>query len=634
MPQTAASVEQRVRVLETLTGRFPDVVWEICIEQVRPGTRIGIPSYRPRWRSDASGAGQVVAVDKMNGFNRKALDLLIAWPSHDEKTLGDLVECLQVMPRDGQTRVWDLINEWSRKADESAKAALRERIRRFAFTRRGRRRKLAEEICDRARDAYNRLQSRDPVIRHGWLFADQWVHESADEIEDMDFDHRKREEQIDKLRREAMTETWTERGFEGMSELLVNSDAAGTVGRYAASCVTGVGPRVDFIRRSLSLEGDLRTKAQWCLHGFLGAIGDKMRDEALQAAAEGLPSATCRRLFVCAPFQASTWRLLDGCCEEIRAGYWKDVIPSWGPHTPAELTELVDRLLDARRPRAAFHAVHMDCRELETSRLRRLLHDAATVNAEPAGHFKLDRYYISEALDSLDGRTGVTRDEMAQLEFLFIGALDHSEHGIQNLESQIAEAPVVFVQAVALAYKRRDEEEDPPEWRIEDPERRAAAASAAYRLLDQIKRLPGTDPDGTIDATALMAWLTTVRRLRHKHGRAEIGDHCIGQLLAEAPEGENGIWPCEAVCEAMEEIASPEIGRGFSIGVQNSRGVHWRRKGGEQERELAEKYRSWADRLLFDYPYVAGVLNDIAASYEREARWWDSRDKISMRLDY
>jgi hypothetical protein len=274
----------------------------------------------------------------------------------------------------------------------------------------------------------------------------------------------------------------------------------------------------------------------------------------------------------------------------------------------------------------------MDLKNIETSLLKRLLGDVATVNAEPAGHFKLDAYYVSEALNSLDGRAGVTRDEMAQLEFLFIDALDHSTHGIPNLESQIAQSPARFVQAVALAYKRSDGGEDPPEWRIENPQQREAVASVAYRLLGQIRRIPGTDENGKIDTLALAAWLAEVRRLCREYARADIGDHFLGQLLSKSPEGENGMWPCEPVCEAMEEIASPEIGSGFDVGVYNSRGVHSRGEGGEQERELAAKYRAWAERLLFDYPYVGGVLEGIAVSYEREANWHDSEATITKRL--
>jgi hypothetical protein len=276
----------------------------------------------------------------------------------------------------------------------------------------------------------------------------------------------------------------------------------------------------------------------------------------------------------------------------------------------------------------------MDFKVIETSRLKRLVRDIATVNAEPVGHFKLDRYYISEALDSLEGRTGVTRDDMARLEFLFIDALDGSKHGIPNLENQIAQSPSLFVQAVAFAYKRSDTGGDPPEWKIENPEQRTAVASAAHRLLDQIKKIPGTDESGKIDAAALVAWLAEARRLFRDYARVDIGDHLLGQLLARAPEGENGLWPCEAVCEAMEGIASTEIGRGFQIGVYNSRGVHWRGEGGAQERELAAKYRAWAERLHFSYPYVGGILEGIAANYEHEAGWEDSRAKIAKRLDY
>lgn len=632
MPQTAASVAERAKALEKLTNRYPDVGWRICIEQIKPDSRIGHHSYRPRWRSDASGAGQPVMGKEMYDFNRKALDLLLAWPSHNEKTLGDLVQSLQGMPDEDQTKVWDLIDQWFGNAGEAAKAVLREAIRRFAFTRRGRNRKLGEATRDRAGEAYEKLRPSDPVIRHGWLFADHWVMESADEIEDKDFDYQKRHERIDTARREAMTEIWTERGIEGVRDLLIASGAANIVGHYAGFCIAGGNPRVDFIRLCLSLDGDLKAKAEWCLQGFLRAISEDSRAGVFQAAAEGLPAQECTRLFVCAPFCASTWRLLDGYGEEVRDGYWKDVCPSWGRHTPAELTELIDRLLEARRPRAAFDAVHLDFENIETAHLKRLLRDVATVDAEPAGQFMLQSHQVSEALKVLDGRADVSTNEMAQLEFLFIDALDHSERGIPNLESQIAREPALFVQAVALAYKRRDGAEDPPEWKIDNPDQRAAAASKAQRVLNQITKIPGTDENGSIDAAALSAWLAEVRRLCRAYARAEIGDHCLGQLLAKAPVGENGIWPCEPVCSAMEAIASEHIGEGFYIGVRNSRGIHSRGEGGAQERELAAKYRTMAKRLRFEYPYVGTILEDIAASYDRDASREDTEWQIEKRL--
>jgi addiction module HigA family antidote len=635
MPQTAASLDERAKALEMLTKRYPDIGWRISIEQFTPGPRMGDYSYRPRWRSDASGAGQPVATTKeMYEFARKALDLALAWQKQDEITLGDLIERLEGMPMGDQATVWDLIDAWSSdtQTSDKAKGTLRERIRRFALTRLGRRRGLEEATRDRAREAYDRLEPHDLAIRHAWLFANQWVEESADELDDDDFS--KREERIHALRMAALKEIWAEHGFDGVARLLVDSGAPASVGQYAVLCIAAPEARVDFLKSCLSIRGDLEQKADSCIQGFLWSVEAEARGQLLAAVANGADTDSRVRFLKCAPFAQDTWRMLDDYPGEIRERYWQEVWPHWNPrYSEAELTEIVDRLLDAKRPRAAFHAAHMDWARLETSRLKRLLTDVATVGAEPAGTFQFSAHDVSAALESLDGRAGVTPDDVAQMEFRFISALSHSKHGIPNLERRIAELPIVFVQAVALLYKRHDGgEEDPPEWRIEDPERRAAVASAMHRLLDQIRRIPGTDSEGTIVVGKLTSWLNQVRELCARYGRAEIADNCLGQLLSKAPPEDTGVWPCRPVCEAMEQIASQDIAQGFMVGVHNGRGAHFRGEGGGQERELAAKYRGWSQQLAFDYPYVSSILEQIAASYDREAEWHDSESKVSKRL--
>ena len=123
-----------------------------------------------------------------------------------------------------------------------------------------------------------------------------------------------------------------------------------------------------------------------------------------------------------------------------------------------------------------------------------------------------------------------------------------------------------------------------------------------------------------------------VRRICAEHDREAIGDQHIGQLLSRVPAEEDGSWPPLPVCEVMERIASPQIGIGISIGVQNGRGVQWRGEGGAQERDLAAKYRSQAKQFAFDYPYVSGVLESIAVDYEQEAEWHDGEATIGKRL--
>ena len=634
MPQTAASLKERMQALETLTKRFPDIGWQICIAELNAGPRMAFPSYRPRWRSDASGAGQPVPPKERRQFKRKALDLALAWPGHNQKTLGDLVERLPGIPEKDQSLVWDLIDAWVNSgSDEKAKAGLRERIRRFAFTRLGRRRELNDATKNRARMVYEKLQPRDPIVRHAWLFAQHWIEASDDEIEEGNFDYSKHNERIQQLRAAAMKEIWEVRGFEGMMALLSLSNAPDTVGGSLGLSITDANVRTDFLRQCLSFAGDLERKVDGCIQGFLASVDDEARGTILFAVAEGMDTGRIVRLFRCAPFRQDTWSLLDQCGEEIQDRYWQEVVPQPNRHSEAELIEIIDRLLEAKRPRAAFDAVELDWRHVETSRLKRLLFAVATMDGEPAGHYVLEAYRVSEALKSLDGRTGVSSDEMARLELLFVEALDHGEHGLPNLERQIAESPTLFVQVLALVFKRNDDGQDPPEWRIEDL-RRAGLASAAYRLLDRIGRIPGTGSDGKVKAEALLEWVTEARRLCAKHGRVDVGDQMIGQLLSKDPPEENESWPCLPVCDAMERTASRHIGIGFNVGVQSARGATSRAidEGGAQERELAAKYRVWAKQRAFDYPHVSGVLESVAADYDWQAKREDTDVEIEKRM--
>ena len=84
----------------------------------------------------------------------------------------------------------------------------------------------------------------------------------------------------------------------------------------------------------------------------------------------------------------------------------------------------------------------------------------------------------------------------------------------------------------------------------------------------------------------------------------------------------------------MERVASHDIGVGFDMGVRNQRGMTSRAygEGGAQERELAAKYRHWAELRACDYPYVSAILENIAADYDREAAREDDEANVRVRL--
>ena len=325
-------------------------------------------------------------------------------------------------------------------------------------------------------------------------------------------------------------------------------------------------------------------------------------------------------------------RVLDNYGEEAVNRYWKEVYPYVRDHNDDEILEMLDRLLDVKRPREAFHAVKYDWSRIETTRLKRLLRDAATVDNEPEEHYQISPHHLSKALSVLGGRsTGVSEEEMAHFEFQYIGILDLGDYRMKNLERQVFKAPLLFVQILALVFRRDDGAHDPADWHVEDSQRQRLGG-AAYRILDRIALNPERKPDGSVDVDKMHDWVSKTRELCSQYGRSDIGDQCIGQLLARMDVRDGTGRPGTCVCDVMERVASKEIGVGYLVAVSNSRGAYIRDAGGTQERDLALKYRDWGNELKFTYPYMARVLEDLAAMYDGQARWYDDSDALHDRL--
>ena len=639
-PQTAASLNLRIKGLEMLLFRLPDIGWQVCVHQFGTGSQMGMSTYRPRWRADATGAGQLASHHERFKFARKALDFALSSDrEHDSSKLGDLIDRLNAISAEDQSALWDLIDNWSdTETGELERAQLRERIRRVILAKR--REKLTSDTWNLALAAYEKLKPADVVLRHRWLFIsdwvdvpdDEWINEPTTSDHGDQFDFDKEEEWVHIRRAAAMNEIWVERGCDGIAALLEGSDAAFVVGRYAALTVAALTDACSVLRGFLSVDVDRERRIEAFLRGFIINAIQRVSSDLLVEVSETATTDEKVRLFVCAPFDGKTWRLLDHEEPKIRDIYWREVQPHRNRHNESEVNELLDNLLAAKRPKEAFRAVEWEWKKIETSRLKRLMMMIATTNDKSDYSYEPDSFYISHALRALDVRADVSEAEMAQLELFFIDALDNDEYGIPNLERQIEDSPDLFVHCLALLYRRDDGGQDPPSWQIKNSEQRAAATTNAYRLLRRLRRIPGSEADGTIDTKRLHRWVLEVRRLCTEHGRAGLCDQHIGQLLTNAPSDEDGVWPCRAVCDVMETVRSKQLAYGFHLGERNARGVHERGDGGDQERELSAKYGTLASRLDFEYPFVSSVLEDIARAYDTEAHEEDSAASVRHRL--
>jgi hypothetical protein len=563
-----------------------------------------------------------------------ALQTALAWPNHTLSTISDLVQNLDGLDESLRAQVWDVVDDWIKGADDSDRAALREKIRVSTFTRRAlrrRKRKDDGDVDERSRAAYKALEPTDPVLRHSWLFKQAWVDESADEIADEEFDYKKRDERISQLRQSAIEEVLAHGGISEVFRLADSGQAQHTAGWYLSKAIIDLAPLKAALLEVVGGEAVSGGKASFiggvlaeATNRKLGLLGPLIADQ---------PDEVRLSILLIAPFELSTWNVVEKFSDDLQSRYWQDIAPGWN-RTDDDVRYAVRKLVEAGRPRAAFNFAHFDLKELRIQDVFDLLSAIAHGSNETSKSYLLDPHHLRDAFKLLNASQQIGTDDMAGLEFQFVDIFDEDKDvGLVNLERRIEAHPALFVEAIKYSFIRDDDGEDAPEPELTEAQR-SNRASSCYKMLDRLSVIPGHDNNGALVADRIVSWVEQVRAGCTEIARGDIGDQMIGKLLSHAPEAEDGIWPCLPVRDALEQVMNKHLSRGLTVAMRNSRGAHWRGEGGAQEREIVAKYADWAQSMEYTHPRVAAMLHELEESYLRDADWEDSEAKITRRMRY
>ncbi|MBF0610435.1 MAG: HigA family addiction module antidote protein [Magnetococcales bacterium] len=647
MPQTAADHPTRIALMQKLKKEYPAVAWHLCVEQFGDHDTIGHYNHKFCWRSEGMGCGEPISTwEPIRDFVRQMVEMALTWEEHSLDMLCDLVKRLHRLSGEHQARVWSLVEGWAlNKASDRDKATMRETIR-VSFRSRRAKHKLNDEeavsLSTTSEAVIKKLESNDILNKHAWLFQNGWIDESTNELENIDeLDFDQRQEHIKKLRTDALQDIFTHQGLAGILALSERGETSRLIGNLLAHTFLTEQEVQDLLCLALAkiVVGNKNLFSYKNLVvGLLQAVADDSKRLAiLNSIISNQSQEAIVQLLLLAPFGQSTWNLVDLLGESITTHYWSSVDPDWLYYKDDDIFEAVTRLLEAKRPCAAFFLVKYKQTILDAPLLFRLLSEMAKAGGKHTDEYLPDSYDIRNAFQHLNNSPALTLDQKASLEFTYVEVLsremnpDQEDSGIPNLERYIEEHPETFVQAIVWSYKRNDDAPDPDDFII-PPESVQTMASRCYTLLTAIQRIPGHDNFGKLSSDLLQQWIATVRKACTEFGRTEIGDQCIGKLLSHAPVGQDGIWPCEPVREVMEDIKSEAILSGASIGIYNSRGVYLH-TGGNQEREMAQKYRKWATALQISHPFVSSMLlMKIAKTYENEANAEILEMKVNHRL--
>lgn len=623
-PQTMASSERRLAVLDRLIRDHNESAWSLMVSMLPRGPQWASANAAPVWREDDAGKADL----------RSRVDLwylseigarVIAQAEGRPERIATLVASLDSF--DGSYR--DSVVRFVEAAptfDDDGRIAVRDSLRKYlgwhnSYNLDGSRK--SRVAAERLRPMFDRLLPTDPVKASLWLFASDWVTLP----DGREQDHERYRDTLAQERGRALASVFASLGWPGITRLAAEAAAPGLVGWEIGRSEIDPKEIVGWLMERLLTVG--WASVDLVLRGLLAGMSDEKRAATLELAisqlqARGLASAI-PDLLISAPFAPESWKLLESHDGGLQDRYWATVVPGFCRLDATNTSMVVEQLTQRGRARTAFQAVMYQPENVDAVALKGLL-EAIRSGAEPDGPFP-DGLHIGKAISAIEAGSNVPRRDLATLEFAFFHALEHTEHGAKNLYAELLTDPALFMECICLVYKPRNAEPEP----INDSLK--AASELAWHILHSGRGIPGKRPDGSIDGEELKRWVLEVRRLAAESDRVAVTDVTIGGWLSDCQPDSDGTWPPSVIAEVLDDDQHEDLRRGFCTGVFNNRGVTSRAlgEGGAQERALAARFKERAAAVALRYPRLAEALNSIGEHYEHNARRED--DEANLRTE-
>lgn len=619
-PQTAATVEQRISTIDHLIEQTPDAAFALLDSLTGPGSDVATHIARPRWRDDDAGAGYGATGLERHTMDIAAIDRQIDMSRGHTSRIAQLIPKYEILDGPRQRRVIELLSDCAGLDDtdkESLRTALRHKLHWHRnYDERGE--EALSALLDPLEAVYAALEPADRIVRNAWLFKSGWVELPV----------RTRGEALDVGERQgaiaaraALKDIYDADGWPGILELAEVHGDAWTIGCH----LPHVGmPGDGLYRWIVEQAGDLRRGevGTTLAAAILCCTPPDQREGALDAifAAASVydrSSDWLARLLVLCPHDPTIWRR----AEEIEQAehYWSNCTSNLWLDDPADMTRALSKLVEHGRPVSALNACHIKFSPYDPELVMAMIEGVLKGHELDQGQMP-QSYVFQHAIDFIEEARTIDELRLVQLEFALIRAFGfQGEHHAKTLYRVLMAQPEIFVELLCLVYKPRN---GPPR---EVDEAQKSAAENAWHILHACRRQPGTGPDGTIDADQATSFVNEARRLAMEHDRLAVCDVTLGEILAHAPDGADGIWPGESARSLLEGFASEEMLRGFYTGAINKRGMSSRGayEGGDQERELAGYFRNHALAVEPTHPQLAVTLHELAKSYDRHGIFED-----------
>jgi hypothetical protein len=616
-PQTAASVELRLRTIRTITEKTPDIAWNLLMALLPSHFDMASSNAKPHWRDDDSGINGDVTYEEVWQLVLPIADLLLEQAQGVSKHIAELVPKIDDLDENFRDKVIALVTTVKEFEDED-REVVRSAIREFvswenSYNQEGS--KHDRFSADELRPLFDDLASDDLVLRHAWIFSNGWVTLPDGREDNYEESNKVRAS----LRSMAVHEIYESSGWQGIERLAKQCGAPRLIG---SELINKPFERGDLASWLCKWHLNKNSAFDQLTSGVLGALQQDelidFFDKCLGLLKETTQSPERIAAFMInAPQSMVIWRRLEILSSDVRDQFWQLFEPIHVQSEASDLSFLVEKLLTYLRPKTALRAMSYRESALPSELLIQTLRGIAVGQEDNA--ILADSWDIASVFKALSEKD-CNQEELISLEFAYYPVLKHEEYGIPHLMGEILRNPESFMELICIVFKPRHSE------RELQPEHSQAVAETAGSLIYDGLGVPGMTSSKEVNQELFFNWVNGVRNLAKEKDREVVTDLTIGAWLSSWPIGKGmQCWPDPVIAELLDQDDCEDIRRGFHSGVRNSRGVTSRSPydGGSQERQVSDEFRRFSSHWENSNPNLTAMIESLAKSFEYEAQRHD-----------
>lgn len=617
-PQSIATVEQRISCTEALLLRKPAVGWKLGLA-ILSDARGGIlfPSNKPHFRDQEWSVPEQSVVTNQDVHTQltRTGQLLIENVGTSNSNWIDLLDAVHLIPE--QLRP-NLIAGLARAKAGLKLVEVHSRIRQELYLAR---RRDDHELVLFLNDAYQLTEPEDTLERDAWLF------DASAKLPDGPTDWREQEEAVEGQRVSALEKLWRDGVLpERFNELFAMVERPWSIGWALAmsELVLPFDPvwrqrefPADFSAAFVSALGKSRGTT-WVKQTIMELIAVGRRAEALACAMRALHPGS------------ESWTYLGetGMSQEYWEAQWWFGSDLCGDDT----VYAVDQLVKVRRPRKALEVASYNVESLTGGQSLNVL---VTVKQELMNHdsvepaTNMDSYNLEKLLERVDDSDARESPELFGVELFFLGLLEHGTRPPKAVYTAL-EQPEFFVRLLQLLYRSESDAEGAEDASSAEPKQ--IAAKNAWHVLHAWQSYPGQSAASSEKREAALAdWASGVFSQAKACGRTRVAAVEVAKVLARAPAGDDGAWPCLTARDLIESREYPDFADHVAMARHNLRGVVMKSmgEGGRQEHLMGEQLRQYSGVVAAQYPRTARMLTSLAEDYESEAAKEDARGQAN-----